>query len=59
MDYVILVRNPSTGHVFAIDENEDHIATWPTKADAEAFAATNSLTHMWPYSIVEAPDDQR
>ncbi len=57
MSYVILITNPSNGHVMALAENNDaqNLKTFRTHEDAETEAAFNDLCCAMPYAVVEAP----
>lgn len=54
MAYVILVRNPSSGSVFAITD-DDVLELYASEAEADKAAMDIPICKAWPYSVVEAP----
>lgn len=55
MSYVILVRNPSSGSILAVRDDDEKIAVYETEEEAEHAASETFLCQHWPYAIVEAP----
>lgn len=52
MNYIILVRNPNSKQVVAIQNGED-IAMFDTHEAAEECAEDQTLCVVWGYQIVE------
>lgn len=53
---MIVVRNPSTGRLLTITEDDgETIATWDDEAQAALAAKDIPICRAWPWKIVEAP----
>lgn len=58
MKFIILIRNPNTGSVsFICDEDGDgeHPKLFKTEDEAEEAADSYHICGAWPYNVVRAP----
>jgi hypothetical protein len=55
-DHIIVVRNPATGTVDAIMNEDGHIAKFPTEAYARGVASTHPLCRGLLYQIFALED---
>ena len=53
MSYIILIRNPRTKKLLAIEDRDDNVDEFATEADAEKIAQGAEICQAWGYEILE------
>lgn len=51
--WIILTRNPSNGHILAMEDDDGNIIPYKTDTDAYSAAYKSNLCNAWGFEVLE------